>query len=166
MPFLNAYFYLLLLYWSIYLLIYISLAWASASLKCLRLVAVYGSIGVSLIQGFVITHEFIPSPEVILYPNEWIEEGKCLGQINFKNFTTKPPFLFNYNFFNSKRTHLKIVFVDRTLPASPVHLKGQLAKWKFTSKILVTVDMGQNITIHPRISSGAPSVRALELKQN
>ena len=45
-------------------------------------------------------------------------------------------------------------------------LKGQLAKWKFTFDILVTVNMGQNITIHPRISSGAPSVRALELKQN
>ena len=26
--------------------------------------------------------------------------------------------------------------------------------------------MGQNIQIHPRISSGAPSVPALELKQN
>ena len=45
-------------------------------------------------------------------------------------------------------------------------LKGQLAKWKFTFDILVTVNMGQNITIHPRISSGAPSVRALELKQS
>ena len=45
------------------------LACASESLKSflgLRRVAVYGSIGVSLTQGFVITHEVIPSPEAIL----------------------------------------------------------------------------------------------------
>ena len=43
---------------------------------------------------------------------------------------------------------------------------GQLTKWKFTFNILDTVSMCQNITIHLRISTGAPSVRALELKQS
>ena len=66
----------------------ISLAKASASLNCLRLVAVYGSIGVSLIQGFVITHEFIPSPEVILYPNVLRKEsalGKLISKTSQQN---------------------------------------------------------------------------------
>ena len=43
---------------------------------------------------------------------------------------------------------------------------GQLAKRKFTFGIVTPVNMGQNITIHPRISSRAPSVRALESKQS
>ena len=40
--------------------------------------------------------------------------------------------------------------------------KGQRAKWKFACYILTTVNMGKNITIHSKISPGAPSVRALE----
>ena len=100
--------------------------------------------------------------DLLMIGFEWTLKGQALGQVQQQVQIINHGPVSNQNSQNGQTAMITQIQQSDHKVSWPTTLKGQRAKWKFTCNILITVNMGQKTTIHPRTSPGAPSVRALE----